>query len=281
MKPTSDRSPDIDAATVDGVTVGSAIYVGPCGNYDEAVYDYRVPAGSSTLSAKIAAGDRSATDTQVQVEFFLDKARAAVVTPRLGVPAEVILEVTGVNTLSVRSYSEKSDSCGESRGVVLTKAEFSTAQNPAAKKAADGPSEYVVENDPVSDECDSFYFHSDTDPMHLSGRTNYHSLSAGRDGDIGADESGPCTFEYDLGRSATKIVATAGVHDASRTTFTCRAELSIDGKPVQTNDLSLGNTVPVDIPVPNALRLRVVFTFLGPGYGECVLGDFRIMRARA
>lgn len=268
-------------AAVDGVTVRQAIYIGPCGNDEETTYEYRIPANVSTLTATVAVGDRTITEADVQLEFFVDKARAAVTNPRLGTPVEVVLDVVGADILSIRGYAVKAGSCGESQGVVLTKAEFSSAKNPAAKKPADGPSDYVAETTEVSDDCRSFYFHTGTEWMRLNGQTYHHSLSAGRDGDIGDDESGPCTFEFNLGRSAKRLVAVAGVHDTSKSTFTCRAELSIDGTVAQTLDLSLGMTAPVDIPVPNALRLRVVFTFLGPGYGECVLGDFRILRPAA
>ncbi|MGX1773547.1 hypothetical protein ACWIGW_15650 [Nocardia brasiliensis] len=278
LEPVGNESPSVDPASVDGKNIGQAVYIGPCGNYDETIYEYRVPPRSAIFSTTVAVGDRSQADSEVQVEFFVDGGRAVVTTPRLGAPNDIVIDIAAAGVLSIRASAVKTESCGDSRGVVLTKAEFSSVQNSAAVKPLDGRSEYVVEAREVSSDCRSFYYHSDSGPMRLDGQVRHHTLSAGRDPGIGDDEPGPCVFEYDLGRSAKRIVAVAGVGDASDTAFTCRVELSVDGKPTQTLDLALGKTVPVDISVVNALRLRVVFTFLEVGYGECALGDFRIMR---
>ncbi|BEK89369.1 hypothetical protein GCM10010198_70620 [Nocardia seriolae] len=280
LKPAGDQIPDVKKAAVDGVTVGRAMYIGTCYANSDPIFNYRVPLKSSSFTATIAMGDRSAQDSQAHVEFFVNDIRAAVVDPRLGSPARVTLDVSDAATLSVRVYPYRTDECGESRGIVLASAEFSTLANPAAAKRTEDPSAYTVETETVSAKCDSFDLKSDHKPMPLNGQTSYHALSAGRKDNLG-DAPGPCGFEYNLARSAKKLTAVAGVIDDSTSTFTCRIEISADGKSLFNKDLALGSTEPVDIPVDNVLRLRVEFTFLGKGYGQCALGDFRIFRSAA
>lgn len=277
LKPTGNDVPDVKQAAIDGVTVGKAVYIGPCSNNDENSYNYRIPTRNATFTATVAMADRSASTEQVRVEFFLNDVRVAVVDPRLGKPGKVTLDVFDSTAMSIRTYPYDAESCGESKGVVLANAEFSTTKNPAATKRTEDASKYVVEVDSVSSRCDSFDLKSGHKPMALNGQVQYHALSAGRKDNLG-DDAGPCVFEYDLARSTKKLVAVAGVFDSSTPTFSCRIEISADGKPVFSKDLPLGTTEPVDVSVEGALRLKVEFTFLAKGYGECALGDFRLFQ---
>jgi hypothetical protein len=50
--------------------------------------------------------------------------------------------------------------------------------------------------------------------------------------------------------------------------------MTLDGTPVQTTDLGLGETAPLDIDVTGALRLKLTATVLSdPDEGSCSSGD--------
>jgi NPCBM/NEW2 domain len=83
------------------------------------------------------------------------------------------------------------------------------------------------------------------------------------------------SFQYDLGRNYRKIVGPMGLADDSPSDLRVRVEVFLDGALVQTNDIGLGEAVPVDQDVTNVLRLKVQATNLSDHGcdGGVVLGD--------
>ncbi|MFT4087939.1 MAG: NPCBM/NEW2 domain-containing protein [Gordonia sp. (in: high G+C Gram-positive bacteria)] len=275
LKPIEDRGPEDAAVEVDGKTYDPALHIGQCISGEDPKFTYTIPQGTNAFTTTVAMGDRSATDEESQAEFFVDGARAAAVSPTLGKPKKVQLDVSGARQLTVRSSAAKTGECGTDSGLVLLNAEFTTATPPGATKADGGPTEYVADMKQVADKCDTFYFHDSTGVDAIGGDTFYHSLIAGRDSLV-KDKQGTCSFEYNLGRSATRLIATAGVGDKSATSFSCTISIFADDRQLSSTPLTFGKTSPVNVPLDNALRLKIVYSWGGPGEGDCVLGDARI-----
>lgn len=108
--------------------------------------------------------------------------------------------------------------------------------------------------------------------FNVSGTTYTHGVAIST---CGADSF---TVEYDLGRDFRRFLATAGIVDTAASDLRARLELSVDGAIVLTHDFVLGQTVPVDVDLTGALRIRLTVAYLsgegcrGNGIG---LGDAR------
>lgn len=147
---------------------------------------------------------------------------------------------------------------------------------PATPITRSATSRYLTDEQAVASECEPFYFHNAVGAMPINGKSHLHVLSAGRDGDIGRSQQGPCYFDYNLGRSANQLHATFGVSDESESTFSCAVEIVADESGLQSEQASLGSEIAIELDVRNVLRVRFSFTFLGPGGGECALAELRV-----
>jgi hypothetical protein len=63
-------------------------------------------------------------------------------------------------------------------------------------------------------------------------------------------------IEYDLGRDFLRFVASVGVTDTTPADVRARVDVTLDGAPVASADLGVGQALPLDIDVTDALRLR-------------------------
>jgi hypothetical protein len=166
------------------------------------------------------------------------------------------------------------------RTVPPTKARLTTTTTTApTTTAAPAPvTAFLADEDQTEVDCDTFYFHNDVGTMPINGKERLHVVSAGRDGDIGSGAAGPCTIDYTLSRSWTNLDALFGVSDKSNSTFTCSVEIFGDGTSKYRQEVGLGQEQPVHIDVAGVLRVRIQYTFLGPGYGECALAELRVTK---
>jgi hypothetical protein len=65
-------------------------------------------------------------------------------------------------------------------------------------------------------------------------------------------------IEIDAGRSRNRFVADLAIPDDQRSSDAFHVEVALDGQPpVYVADVRFGETKPIDIPVPNVLRVRV------------------------
>ncbi|GAC47953.1 hypothetical protein GOACH_04_03510 [Gordonia aichiensis NBRC 108223] len=271
------QPPEVGTAQIDGTSEPDAIYLGCVeGSDSEKIYTYNVPTSAGSFTADVAVGDRSSAKQKSHVEFEVDSARVVVANPELGKPVSVKVDATGVKQITIRELGTDVTGCSDSNGIVLRDAEF-TGSNAQASRPTDGRSKYLTDLDPVSEKCDTFYNHDGAGVAALDGTNVFHSVYAGRD-DFIKDHQDTCTFEYDLGRSAVALKAIGGVADNSASSFTCTAQIEADGKRVYNGPFAFGRTNPLDVPLTNALRLKIILSWGGPGEGDCVIGDARLIQ---
>lgn len=89
---------------------------------------------------------------------------------------------------------------------------------------------------------------------------------------------GKQAWQYDLGRKFQKVTGEAGLTDTSDSDAVVRYEFLVDKRQVQTFDVKLGTTHPVEVDVSGGLRLEVIVTKIaGKGaYTYPTLGDAQI-----
>lgn len=105
----------------------------------------------------------------------------------------------------------------------------------------------------------------------ISGVTYPKSVSDGDDYTYG---------EANLSRSCTRFVATIGLSDSSSTTSRYSTSVTADSVTlVRFNDLALGQAMPVDLSLVNALRLRLETTRVAGSTAAVVFGDARVLCA--
>lgn len=73
------------------------------------------------------------------------------------------------------------------------------------------------------------------------------------------------SLTYDLSRDYEQFSATAGILDSSPSGSAVRIEVFVDETLVLTKDAGLGEAVPINIDVTNALRLRIDLLNINPG----------------
>lgn len=137
---------------------------------------------------------------------------------------------------------------------------------------------YLSEQPRVAHDCTSVYYDDGTGPLSINGSTHLRTHWASRDRPGDASRTGPCWFEFDLGREWDRLEATFGVGDESASTFSCSVEVIVDGAPVHRQSGALGQDFPVALDITDALRVRLEYTFAGEGPGVCGLGDVRALR---
>ena len=87
--------------------------------------------------------------------------------------------------------------------------------------------------------------------------------------------------DYNLSKGFSRLKATLGVEDNSKSGFSCRAKVFLDNKPVPVFDqaVALGGELPMDIDVSNVLRMRIEVSTGAQEDGTCVLGTARLLAA--
>ncbi|MFE6858264.1 DUF1707 domain-containing protein [Nocardia sp. NPDC057668] len=84
--------------------------------------------------------------------------------------------------------------------------------------------------------------------------------------------------EYDLGRRFLRLDGTLGIrNDATPSGLTMKLRILVDNVPVFEQAIALGDTVPINLGIEQALRLKLEVTNLRPG-GDAyaVFGDLRV-----
>ena len=87
--------------------------------------------------------------------------------------------------------------------------------------------------------------------------------------------------DYNLSKSFSRLKAILGVEDNSKSGFSCRVGVFLDGKPVPAfnEGVTLGTELPMDIDVSNVLRMRIEVSTSARDGGVCVLGTARLLAA--
>lgn len=94
-----------------------------------------------------------------------------------------------------------------------------------------------------------------TTPATVSGQQYGHAVTLSSY--CTTHDGGDFWVDYDLGRSWTRFTATVGLDDRSRASATATYTILADTTPVATGRLTIGQAVPIDVPVTGALRLRL------------------------
>ncbi len=89
----------------------------------------------------------------------------------------------------------------------------------------------------------------------------------------------PSQMDFDLSRDWSIFRATAGVGDSSQSPVRAIFRIIVDGQTLDEHTIALGTPVDLDIPVENALRLRLEVEPLIAGRGVYVWGDARLVGA--
>lgn len=130
---------------------------------------------------------------------------------------------------------------------------------------------YLVDLEPV-DEYNDGAWDWDEGTVSVNGSSYPRSLY-----DVDVYERSSLTF--DLSRDYETFTATAGVLDSSTTGSAVRIEVFVDETRVLTQDVGLGESVPIRVDVTDALRLRLDITNIDPeaarrpdaGFGEALV----------
>lgn len=94
-----------------------------------------------------------------------------------------------------------------------------------------------------------------TDPARVSGRQYGRGVTLNVF--CSNSKGGAYWVDYDLARRWSRFNVVAGLSDASPTTSTATFTVLVDGRPVAGEQVTLGQAVPIDVPVDGALRLRL------------------------
>jgi serine/threonine-protein kinase len=100
--------------------------------------------------------------------------------------------------------------------------------------------------------------------VDVNGTTYNHSVFT----NVGVNCPGQ-VIEYDLGRDFRRFQTAFGISDEAPSTAKTRFEVFLDGANAATNDVGLGESLPVDLDVTGVLRLKLVATAIeGPTCGN-------------
>ncbi len=87
-----------------------------------------------------------------------------------------------------------------------------------------------------------------------------------------------CSVDYNLGRDWSRLKASIGISDVSKSELQCRFEIFADNNPLFNQTVALGQLVPIDLDVTNVLRLRIIATPVTEvAGGDCVLASLRLI----
>lgn len=97
--------------------------------------------------------------------------------------------------------------------------------------------------------------------FNVSGSARVSGVQYGRamslSGKCSNSDGGDYWVDYDLGRSYSTFTTVVGLEDGSPAASRAAYTILADGKPISTGDLSLGQAIPVEVPVTGVLRLRL------------------------
>jgi serine/threonine protein kinase len=94
-----------------------------------------------------------------------------------------------------------------------------------------------------------------TTPATVSGHQYGHAVTLSSY--CTTHDGGDFWADYDLGRAWNRFTATVGLDDRSRASSTATYTILADTTPIATGQLTIGQAVPIDVPVTGALRLRL------------------------
>jgi serine/threonine protein kinase len=94
----------------------------------------------------------------------------------------------------------------------------------------------------------------DLGPVRISGKDYAHGLSAS------TSCNSPQNWEYDLGRSYRQLTGVVGLTDTSSRSAALQVELTVDGRQIWSNNVSLGKPQPLKVDVSSGLRLVITTT---------------------
>lgn len=115
------------------------------------------------------------------------------------------------------------------------------------------------------------------EPGSVSGKTYTRSVTQYVDSVCCPQKAG-----YDLARGYRIFRATAGLSDDTASEVTARLEIFGDGRSLFSQDVALGQAVPIEIDVTGVLRLELVVTKLSDVYADptIVWGDAQVLGAQ-
>lgn len=113
----------------------------------------------------------------------------------------------------------------------------------------------------------------------VSGTTYTRSVLRPTEDSVGY----PVKVGFDLARGYRILRATVGLSDDSKSDSIARVEVYADGRPLFSQDLALGQAVPIDLDVTGVLRLELLVTKLAPQSYDSALvvwGDAQVLGAQ-
>lgn len=241
---------------IDGDDYVASMWQQDCFNRGESyAVDYLVPEGFTTFTTVAGITDTAHTGWVATFEFFLDGYRQASVEATFGNPAQVAFPVEEGQVLRILIHSVDGATCGGSRlgGAALGTPLLRTGEFPSVNFDPEPFKRSMLTwHTPVNAD----YYRDDKGTKSINGDRYVQSVSFADLCGYGGDGSG--VYEWDLSRDYETLITTAGMVDTTPAGWTGTVTFSGDGEILETVDVTLGETVPVEIDVTNVLRLRIV-----------------------
>lgn len=256
-----------DAVPLDGALYPASMAFSHC-NSDGAEVTFDIGRDYTRLVATIGPWDLADEGASYRWEVYLDGTFAEQLTTGIGDPAEVDLDVTGVQRVRFVAYAD---------------------DGPYARVALGSPRLYTADTvdvypapDPLTPTVDTVFLDerervqsggicsSAAGAYSIGGQTFPRSRVARVCFDSG--------FEvYEIGRDFERFRTTVGIEDIERDDSFATVRIVGDGQLLATVQTAIGQTAPVDVDVTGVLRLRLEVDVSGQGTINVVWGTARLV----